>query len=225
MEGLGDLGRIFLDKTSGDIDQFLGVAVGIFNPQHSGRPHLFLKLCEEGDVGAAESIDGLPVVADSDNLCVAHLAQSLRQVKALSGDVLILVHNDVFETQALFHLCTLAQSAGRIVDHVFKIHRLYFLQGFLVLEIACLADLQEQLCADVLCGFLHDRKLHLCVTVSLEIGDKTADQHHKPADIAVALILQDLPEDLLIGTRVEDHAVRPQFLLQVLCQGTAVPVA
>ena len=59
----------------------------------------------------------------------------------------------------------------------------------------------------------------------LEIGDKSADQHHKPADIAVALILQDLPEDLLIGARMEVHAVRPQFLLQVLCQGAAVPIA
>ena len=225
MQGLGNLGGVFLDKTAGDIDQFLGVAVGVFDPQHGGRPHFLLKFCKKSDIGAAEGIDGLPVIAHSDHFCIADFAQGLRQIKALTRNILIFVYNDVFEGQPLLHLGALAQGAGGVVDHVLKVHRLHFLQDFLILEVAGLADIQKQLCAHILRGFLHDCKLHLRVAVGLEVGDKAADQQDKPANIAVSLILQDLPEDLLLGTGMNLHTMRPQLLLQMLRQRPAVPVA
>ena len=225
MERFGDLGRIFLYEAAGYVDQFLGIAVSVFNPQHGGRAHLFLEAGKESNVRSAEGIDGLPVIPYGDDLCVADFPQRPGQIEALPGDVLILVYDDVFEVQPMFHLRAFPEGSGGVVDHIFEVHRLQFLQDLLVFQIAGLADLQKEPGTDVGCGFFHNCELHFCIAVGLEVGDKAADQQYKVSDIAVAFVLQDLSEDLLIRAGMQFYAVRQQFFLQVFRQGPSVPVA
>ena len=124
MERFGDLGRIFLYEAAGYVDQFLGIAVSVFNPQHSGWAHLFLEAGKKGNVRSAEGIDGLPVIPYGDDLCVADFPQRPGQIKALPGDVLILVYDDVFEVQPMFHLRAFPEGSGGVVDHIFEVHSL-----------------------------------------------------------------------------------------------------
>ena len=52
---------------------------------------------EECDVRAGVGIDGLPVVSHSNNLGVANLGKCPGKIKALPGDVLVFIDDDVLE--------------------------------------------------------------------------------------------------------------------------------
>ena len=82
-QGLLYLAWVLLDEAAGYIYHFLGVAVGVPDLQLLPIADYGAEVGEQGYVGAGEGVDGLPVVADRDDLGVAYLLQGLNQIESL----------------------------------------------------------------------------------------------------------------------------------------------
>lgn len=211
-KSLFQLGFILLDEAAGDVDDFLGVAVGLGDLEFLAVAHRFLELGEEFDTGAGIGVDGLPVVSYGDNLGVADFAEGFREVETLPGNVLVLIHDDVLEVELYAGIFLLPEDAGRLVDHVLEVHGVLLLQALGVLQITLLADIQEELRS--LVGGLAFPLVELLgvEAVGLEVLDEGADQFDQLQDVFVFLGGDDLVEDFLGGTGLEGEAVGFQLL-------------
>lgn len=112
------MSRVFLDEAACDIDEFLGVAVGVCDLHFPAFPHEFEELLEESDVGASKGKDGLPVVADGYDFCAGDIGEGFREIEALTGDVLELVDDDVFVKRFVGGLAHFTDDFFGIVNHV-----------------------------------------------------------------------------------------------------------
>ena len=83
--------------------------------------HKLKESCEQGDIRAGKSIDGLPVVADCDHLCIRYLGEPFSQVEPLAGDILELVYDYVFIRQLDMLFFDLGQIEMRVVYHIRKV--------------------------------------------------------------------------------------------------------
>ena len=223
-KGFFQLGFVLLDEAAGDVNDFLGIAVGLGDLQLLAVAHRFLELGEELDAGSGIGVDGLPVVSHGDNLGVADFAEGFREVETLPGNVLVLIHDDVHEVELYAGILLLPEDACGLVDHVLEVHGVLLLQALGVLQIALLADIQEELRA--LVGGLAFPFVELLgvEAVGLEILDECADQLDQLQDVFVLLGGDDFVEDFFGGAGLQSEAVGLQFFLKVDQQRPAVVV-
>ncbi len=202
-QGLFELGFVLLDEAAGDVDDFLGIAVGLRDLKLFAVAHCLLELGEEFNAGTGIGVDGLPVVSHGDNLGVADFAEGFREVETLPGNVLILIHDDILEVELHAGILLLPEDASGLVDHILEVHGVLLLQALGVLQIALLANIQEELRA--LVGGLAFPLVELfgVEAVGLEVLDKSADQFNQLQDVFVLLGGDDLVEDFFRGTGLQ----------------------
>lgn len=223
-QGLLELGFILLDEAAGDVDDFLGVAVGLGYFEFLAVAHCLLELGKEFNAGTGVGVDGLPVVAHGDDLGITHFTEGLCEVKTLPRDVLVLIHDDVLEVKLYAGFLLLPEYAGRLIDHVLEIHGVLLLQSLGVLQVALLADIQEEF-GTLVCGLAFPFiELFGGETVGLEVLDEGADQLDQLQDVFVFLGGDDLIKDFLGGAGFQVETAGTKLFLQVDQQWPAVVV-
>ena len=205
-ERLLNLGGILLDETAGNVDNLLGVAVGLGYLQLFTIAHNLGKMSEECDVRTRVGIDGLPVIPYGDNLSITNLGQGSGKVETLPGDVLILVDDDVFEVQFLAHILLFLQNLGGIVYHILEVHSATLLQFLGVFQVALMTHVQEEFGADVIGHPMHFAELVGIVAVGLEVLDEATEQADQFENVLILLRGDNLLIDFLFGTGLHGNA-------------------
>ena len=146
----------------------------------------------------------------------------LHQVKPLSGNILILIHNNVPEGQLLPPGLRFPQDLCRLINHILKINCMVFLQKTLIFQIAVIADIKEQPCTLIFRCMVHTAKGFCFISVCFKINNKTADQCEKLFNIPVLLRCHKLFHNLLIRTGPELESVPDQRLFKMFCQASLI---
>ena len=93
------------------------------------------------------------------------------------GNIEHIVHDDVFVVESSFTLFLhLVKKFDRLIDHILKVDTMFFLQCFLILVIADLANVEEEFSPDIFSRSLKIVEFLNVVSLSFEIIDKSADK-------------------------------------------------
>ena len=175
---------VALDDRVGGGEDRLGRAVVLLELDHVGLGEVALEVEDVADVGVAEAVDRLIVVADDHQVAMLGGEQLQQPVLGVVG-VLVLVDEDVAEgaPPALAHLLEQLQRVDRAHQQVVEVHRVGLEHALLVEGV------------DAGRGFLEDAALRLRVGVGVDqlvlgAGDLRAD---RPRRVALGVDVQLLP--------------------------------
>ena len=175
-----------------------------------------LEFAHDRDVRAAKAVDGLPVVADGEQLVVRRLfEESFQQPRPARRDVLELIHEDVAE-RALpapgFHVLRGS------VDHVMEVD----FPGFGERCLVTLEDRLEQLQEGEGPGAVAGQIIYSPCQVlegQLRTLEVLQERRHQPRERIDPALLFKNGEYLVIGDRCQRHAMIGEFPFQVRDQG------
>ena len=121
-QGLALTALIVADHGVGRVQNVLGGAVVLLQPDHPGAAVLLLKAEDILDIGAPEAVDALVVVAHHADVAVAACQQAGQQVLQVVG-VLILVHQHIAELPLIVfpHLRAALQQLHRQQNDIVKV--------------------------------------------------------------------------------------------------------
>ena len=221
---LRNLAFVFLYEISRNIDQFLGIPVCLCDPQHLSVPHQLYELGKQSDVRSGKRVDGLPVVSHRDDLCPAYLRQPFCQVEPLTGDILILVDDDIFILQFSSGI-RVPQYLFRPVYHILKIDLSVLNEHGLIFPVHFSRDIKEQPAPDIIRPLLQDIEIFLNIPVCLKPADKCLHKNGKTEDIFVTLQLHKLPVNLFVILLVQFKALFSQQCLQMFQQSSLICVS
>ena len=125
------------DHRIGGIQNRLGRAVILFQPDDPGSAVLLFKIQNIFDGGAAEAVNALVVVANHTQIFITSSQQAGQQILQMVG-ILVLVHQAITEFSLIIgaDILIFLQKANGVQDNIVEIHRIVVYQPLLVLFIS-----------------------------------------------------------------------------------------
>ncbi len=143
---------VFLHKAPCNVNEFLRIAIGVRDFHLNAAAHQFNKTCKQADIRTGKSKYRLPVITDRNDFGAGYLTQPLGQIKALPGDILEFINNDVFIGQFQLLPLNFGKIKMGIVNHVLKINTVLYGKLLLIIMINRFRNIQEKMCARIV-GF------------------------------------------------------------------------
>jgi len=126
--------RVIINEIIGRLDNLVRRPVILLQPENSGILIFFRKPQEMVDVGAPESVYGLPVIPHAEQVPVAAQKKACQVVLEIVG-VLVFIHQDIGKIILIKFpdILMVPQKVPGFQKNIVKIHPVHFLQALFIL--------------------------------------------------------------------------------------------